>query len=74
MKCKLTEPVKGAADVLLSNSQFSAGVFNMFFSIPRKPQVVYPGINFSAYDPPPDLFDDKKCSRDYVVSILMLIL
>lgn len=31
----------------------------MFFSIPRKPQVVYPGINFSAYDPPPDLFDDK---------------
>ncbi|KAI5118332.1 hypothetical protein M0805_006614 [Coniferiporia weirii] len=55
----LEEKTTGAADVLLANSQFTAGVFNTFFSIPRKPQVVYPGINISAYDPPPGLEDDK---------------
>ncbi|KAH8114219.1 mannosyltransferase [Phellopilus nigrolimitatus] len=46
------EKTTGSADVLLANSRFTAGVFNSFFSIPRKPRVIYPGINISAYAPP----------------------
>ncbi|KAL5533478.1 ALG2 [Sanghuangporus sanghuang] len=48
----LEEITTGNADVLLANSRFTAEVFNTFFKIPRKPHVVYPGINFSAYAPP----------------------
>ena len=41
----------GQADVILSNSRFSARVFNSYFkSITQTPRVVYPGINISAYE------------------------
>ncbi|THH08698.1 hypothetical protein EW145_g2518 [Phellinidium pouzarii] len=55
----LEEKTTDAADVLLANSHFTAGVFNTYFSIPRKPRVVYPGINLSAYVPPSDQDNDK---------------
>ncbi|KLO19624.1 mannosyltransferase [Schizopora paradoxa] len=54
----LEEKTTGQADVLLANSEFTAGVFNTFFSIPRKPRVVYPGINLTAYAPPEDMNDE----------------
>jgi len=38
------------ADVLLANSEFTANVFESFFSISRRPRVVYPGINLNAYE------------------------
>lgn len=41
---------KGQADVILANSEFTARVFRSYFpSIPRNPEVVYPGINIQAY-------------------------
>jgi len=54
----LEEKTTGLADVLLANSEFTANVFNTFFSIPRRPRVVYPGINLSAYAPPENMDDE----------------
>ncbi|KAJ6513791.1 mannosyltransferase [Mycena vitilis] len=43
------------ADVILSNSNFTARVFASYFpSIRRTPTTVYPGINISAYEAPVD--------------------
>lgn len=40
----------GQADVILANSKFTARIFKSYFpSISQTPQVVYPGINISAY-------------------------
>lgn len=48
----------GQADVILSNSNFTARVFRSYFpSIPQTPTTVYPGINISAYETPVDASD-----------------
>jgi GH25 family lysozyme M1 (1,4-beta-N-acetylmuramidase) len=45
----------GQADVILSNSDFTARVFKSYFpSIRQTPTTVYPGINISAYETPID--------------------
>lgn len=47
----LLKELLGQADVILVNSRFTAGVFREHFpSISRDPTVVYPGINFAAYE------------------------
>ncbi|KAF8968235.1 mannosyltransferase [Flammula alnicola] len=39
------------ADVILANSKFTARIFKSYFpSITQTPQIVYPGINISAYE------------------------
>ena len=41
----------GQADVILANSKFTARIFKSYFpSISQTPQIVYPGINISAYE------------------------
>lgn len=41
----------GQADIILANSKFTARVFKTYFtSIHYTPQVIYPGINLSAYE------------------------
>lgn len=50
MCCELT-CTTGKSDVILANSQFTAGIFNAAFpSIHTTPRVVYPGINIDAYE------------------------
>ncbi|TFK22668.1 alpha-1,3-mannosyltransferase ALG2 [Coprinopsis marcescibilis] len=47
----LEELTTRQADIILSNSKFTARVFKTYFpSIPRNPSVVYPGINLDAYE------------------------
>ncbi|KAJ7074386.1 glycosyltransferase family 4 protein [Mycena amicta] len=47
----LEEVTTRQADVILSNSRFTARVFKSYFpSINRTPTTVYPGINISAYE------------------------
>jgi alpha-1,3/alpha-1,6-mannosyltransferase len=42
---------QGQADVILANSRFTSRVFKSHFSsIGTTPDVVYPGINISAYE------------------------
>lgn len=53
----ITETVTGSADVLLAISKFTANGFNTFFDIPRIPEVVYPGINLTSYEPPSNMDD-----------------
>ncbi|KAJ7093106.1 mannosyltransferase [Mycena epipterygia] len=51
----LEEVTTRHADVILSNSNFSARVFKTYFpSIRRTPETVYPGINISVYETPTD--------------------
>lgn len=46
------------ADTITVNSQFTAGMFKRAFpSIFKKPRVLYPPINFAAYDKNVDLSD-----------------
>ncbi|KAJ7632293.1 mannosyltransferase [Roridomyces roridus] len=54
----LEEVTTRQADVILSNSNFTAKVFRDYFpSIGRTPRTVYPGINLATYDTPVDLSD-----------------
>jgi alpha-1,3/alpha-1,6-mannosyltransferase len=54
----LEEVTTRQADIILANSKFTARIFNSHFSSIRiTPKVVYPGINFSAYEAPVDLSD-----------------
>ncbi|KAF9009564.1 glycosyltransferase family 4 protein [Cyathus striatus] len=47
----LEEATTRQADIILANSRFTARVFKAYFpSIERTPDVVYPGINISAYE------------------------
>ena len=46
----LEETTTGCADVILANSNFTTRVFNAHFGIQVTPRVVYPGINFKAYE------------------------
>ncbi|KAJ6547195.1 mannosyltransferase [Mycena capillaripes] len=51
----LEEVTTRQADVILSNSNFTARVFTSYFpSIGRTPTTVYPGINISVYETPVD--------------------
>ncbi|KAJ7929354.1 alpha-1,3-mannosyltransferase ALG2 [Mycena leptocephala] len=51
----LEEVTTRQADVILSNSDFTARVFKSYFpSIRQTPTTVYPGINISAYETPID--------------------
>ncbi|KAF5318021.1 hypothetical protein D9619_012232 [Psilocybe cf. subviscida] len=53
-----TNSLKGQADVILANSRFTGRIFKSYFpSIKQIPQVVYPGINISAYETEVDDFD-----------------
>ncbi|KAJ7168065.1 mannosyltransferase [Mycena crocata] len=53
----LEEVTTRQADVILSNSNFTARVFRSYFpSILQTPRTVYPGINISAYEIPVDAF------------------
>jgi alpha-1,3/alpha-1,6-mannosyltransferase len=55
---KLEELSTGMADTITVNSQFTAGMFRRSFpSIFKKPRVLYPPINFAAYDKSVDLSD-----------------
>ncbi|KAG2237247.1 hypothetical protein INT48_006651 [Thamnidium elegans] len=55
---KLEELSTGMADSITVNSQFTAGMFKRSFpSILKKPRVLYPPINFNAYDKKVDLSD-----------------
>lgn len=55
---KLEEWSTGMADTIAVNSQFTAGMFRKSFkSILKKPRVLYPPINFAAYDKKVDLAD-----------------
>lgn len=55
---KLEEWSTGMADTVTVNSQFTAGMFRKSFkSIFKKPRVLYPPINFVAYDKKVDLAD-----------------
>lgn len=55
---KLEELSTGMADSITVNSQFTAGMFRRSFpSILKKPRVLYPPINFNAYDKKVDLAD-----------------
>lgn len=48
----------GLADTITVNSQFTAGMFRRSFPrILKKPRVLYPPINFAAYDKQVDLAD-----------------
>ncbi|KAJ6618239.1 mannosyltransferase [Mycena sp. CBHHK59/15] len=54
----LEEVTTRQADVILSNSNFTARVFKSYFpSIHRTPKTVYPGINISDYEKPIDALD-----------------
>ncbi|KAJ6500372.1 mannosyltransferase [Mycena sanguinolenta] len=54
----LEEVTTRQADVILSNSNFTARVFKSYFpSIRRTPTTVYPGINISTYETPVDASD-----------------
>ncbi|KAJ7070364.1 alpha-1,3-mannosyltransferase ALG2 [Mycena belliarum] len=54
----LEEVTTRQADVILSNSNFTARVFRSYFpSIRKTPQTVYPGINISAYETAIDASD-----------------
>jgi alpha-1,3/alpha-1,6-mannosyltransferase len=55
---KLEELSTGMADTITVNSQFTAGMFRRSFpAILKKPRVLYPPINFAAYDKSVDLSD-----------------
>ncbi|KAI7889856.1 alpha-1,3/1,6-mannosyltransferase ALG2 [Mucor mucedo] len=55
---KLEEWSTGMADTITVNSNFTAGMFRRAFpSIFKKPRVLYPPINFAAYDKKVDLSD-----------------
>ncbi|KAI9485992.1 MAG: alpha-1,3/1,6-mannosyltransferase ALG2 [Benjaminiella poitrasii] len=55
---KIEEWSTGMADTIAVNSQFTAGMFRRSFPIIlKKPRVLYPPINFSAYDKTVDLSD-----------------
>ncbi|KAI7906438.1 alpha-1,3/1,6-mannosyltransferase ALG2, partial [Cokeromyces recurvatus] len=55
---KLEEWSTGMADTIAVNSQFTAGMFRRSFpAILKKPKVLYPPINFAAYDKAVDLSD-----------------
>ncbi|KAJ7702438.1 mannosyltransferase [Mycena rosella] len=54
----LEEVTTRQADVILSNSNFTARVFRSYFpSIRQTPRTVYPGINISAYETTIDVSD-----------------
>ncbi|KAL0947670.1 hypothetical protein HGRIS_013758 [Hohenbuehelia grisea] len=54
----LEEITTGQADIILANSNFTARVFRSYMSsIATLPRVVYPGINFTAYESAVDLGD-----------------
>jgi alpha-1,3/alpha-1,6-mannosyltransferase len=55
---KLEEWSTGLADTVTVNSKFTAGMFERSFkSIIKKPRVLYPPINFAAYDKEVDMTD-----------------
>lgn len=55
---KLEEWSTGMADAITVNSQFTGGMFRRSFPcILKKPRVLYPPINFAAYDKQVDLSD-----------------
>ncbi|CEP11992.1 hypothetical protein [Parasitella parasitica] len=55
---KLEEWSTGMADTIAVNSQFTGGMFRRSFpGILKKPRVLYPPINFAAYDKQVDLAD-----------------
>ena len=54
----------GQADIILANSKFTSRVFRAHFSsIHSTPQVVYPGINLSAYEPTPTDAEDPDITQ-----------
>ncbi|TFK45962.1 alpha-1,3-mannosyltransferase ALG2 [Heliocybe sulcata] len=54
----LEEITTRQADVIVANSEFTAGVFRRHFkSIQVHPRVIYPGVNLTAYESSPD-WDD----------------
>lgn len=55
---KLEELSTSMADTIAVNSQFTAGMFRRSFpGILKKPRVLYPPINFAAYDKQVDMAD-----------------
>ena len=62
----------GLSDVILVNSKFTARVFQTHFSIPRIPRVIYPGINFSAYDAVIKSGDEDVAILDSYVALVPL--
>lgn len=57
---KLEEWSTGLADTVTVNSKFTAGMFERSFkSIVKKPRVLYPPINFAAYDKVVDMADSS---------------
>lgn len=55
---KLEEWSTGMADTITVNSHFTAGMFKKSFpGILKVPRVLYPPINFAAYDKQVDLAD-----------------
>lgn len=64
----------GQADVILANSQFTAGVFKSAFpSISAVPRVVYPGINISAYNNTGEISSDLNGVEQYAYHLFITI-
>lgn len=67
----MEELTTGMSDLIAVNSGFTAGMFKKSFpSVHQTPQILYPPINFDAYDRPVDRNDPTvKILETYVLDL-----